>query len=199
MENRVYGVGVNDSTLQVHQSKKKLPEYRLWCKMLERCYSDKYHQSHPTYKRCEVEPFLLSFTNFYNFVRSLKGFGEVDEKGRPFQMDKDILVKGNKTYGVDTICFVPQEINLFLINAKLIRGELPVGVTYCEVIGKYRSRMMVFSKKKHIGYFSSAEEAFTAYKVAKERHAQVLAEKWKDKIDPRVYNALINYEVSIDD
>lgn len=199
MENRVYGVGVNDSTLQVHQSKKKLPEYRLWCKMLERCYSEKYHQSHPTYKGCEVEPFLLSFTNFYNFIRGLKGFGEVDEKGRPFQMDKDILVKGNKTYGVDTICFVPQEINLFLINAKLLRGELPVGVDYCEGNGKYRSRLMVFNKKKHLGYFSSVEEAFAAYKVAKERHAKVLAVKWKDKIDPRVYNALMKYEVSIDD
>lgn len=196
---QVYGVGVNDSGIPVKKYGKELKEYNLWRCMLKRCYSDEYHQVQPTYKECEVEPFLLSFTNFYNFVRSLKGFGEVDEKGRPFQMDKDILVKGNKTYSVDTICFVPQEINLFLLKRTSKRGELPIGVYYDKSAGRLVSRLSLGKKKLFLGCFDTPEEAFNAYKVAKEAQAKVLAEKWKSKIDTRVYDALMNYKVSIDD
>ena len=41
--------------------------------------------------------------------------------------------------------------------------------------------------------------AFNAYKVEKEIFVKELAEKWKDKIDERAYNALISYQVGIDD
>lgn len=61
---------------------------------------------------------------------------------------------------------------------------------------------MAFSKKKKLTYcgsYGSVEEAFSAYKVAKERYLKELAEKWKGKIDDRAYEALINYEVDIDD
>lgn len=196
---KLYGVGVNDSGIPVKKDGKKLKEYDLWGCMLKRCYSDEYHQVQPTYKECEVEPFLLSFTNFYNFVRSLKGFGEVDEKGRPFQMDKDLLVKGNKTYGVDTICFVPREINMFVSKCRAIRGELPIGVGFDSRRGVYRASISLNNSQKFLGHFSNPEEAFSAYKFAKEQQAKVLAEKWKDKVDERVCHALLNYEVSVED
>ena len=44
-----------------------------------------------------------------------------------------------------------------------------------------------------------AEEAFLAYKQAKELHIKEVANKWKDQIDPRVYEALMNYTVEITD
>ena len=34
---------------------------------------------------------------------------------------------------------------------------------------------------------------------AKEKQVGVVANKWKDRIDPRVYEVLINYEVDIND
>ncbi|QVG64031.1 HNH homing endonuclease/ putative DNA-binding protein [Acinetobacter phage Mithridates] len=195
----VYGVGINDFDTPVVIQGKAIHSYTVWKHMLRRCYSDKYHQSHPTYKGCEVEPFLLSFTNFYNFIRGLKGFGEVDEKGRTFVLDKDLLVKGNKTYGVDTICFVPQELNLFLTTCGRSRGDLPVGVSWSEPDKRYRSQITLFGKVTHLGNYKSVEEAFMAYKLAKEAQAKELAEKWKDKIDQRVYDALMNYTVSVSD
>ena len=42
-------------------------------------------------------------------------------------------------------------------------------------------------------------EAFNAYKKAKENYLKELANKWKGKIDPRAYEALMNYEVEITD
>ena len=195
----VYSCGVNDFQGPVILNGKAITEYYLWKSMLARCYSPIFHKRNPTYKGCEVEPFLLSFTNFHNFVRNLKGFGEVDEKGRPFQMDKDLLVKGNKTYGVDTICFIPWEINAFLTNNSAVRGDLPVGVVYHKRDDVYQATFRLYGKTTYLGSFKTPEEAFVAYKNAKEQQAKVLAERWREKIDPRVYDALMNYEVNLDD
>ena len=50
-----------------------------------------------------------------------------------------------------------------------------------------------------MGFFKTELEAFEAYKQAKESFIKEQAEKWKSQIDERAYNALMNYEVDIDD
>jgi hypothetical protein len=52
---------------------------------------------------------------------------------------------------------------------------------------------------KHLGTFDTPEEAFQAYKVAKEEYIKEVADKWKDKITEKVYQALYNYKVEITD
>ena len=47
--------------------------------------------------------------------------------------------------------------------------------------------------------FKTELEAFNAYKKAKESFVKEQAEKWKGKIDPRAYEALMNYQVEITD
>ena len=54
-------------------------------------------------------------------------------------------------------------------------------------------------KREYLGFFKTEIEAFNAYKQAKEKYLKELAEKWKSQIDERAYNALMNYEVHIDD
>ncbi len=54
-------------------------------------------------------------------------------------------------------------------------------------------------KREHLGLFKTELEAFNAYKQAKESFVKEQAEKWKGKIDDRAYNALMNYQVEIDD
>ena len=54
-------------------------------------------------------------------------------------------------------------------------------------------------KGKQLGHFKTELEAFNAYKVVKEAYIKEVANKWRDQIDPRVYTALMNWEVSIND
>ena len=54
-------------------------------------------------------------------------------------------------------------------------------------------------EKSYIASFSNPIDAFNAYKQAKELYIKELANKWKDKIDIRAYNALMNYQVEITD
>ena len=54
-------------------------------------------------------------------------------------------------------------------------------------------------RSEYLGCFKTELEAFNAYKKAKESFIKEQAEKWKSQIDERAYEALMNYEVSIDD
>ena len=54
-------------------------------------------------------------------------------------------------------------------------------------------------RREHLGHFKTEPEAFNAYKTAKESFVKEQANKWKGKIDPRAYNALMNYQVEITD
>ena len=54
-------------------------------------------------------------------------------------------------------------------------------------------------KSERLGIFKTEIEAFKAYKTAKETFIKEQANKWKDKIDPSAYEALMNWTISIDD
>ena len=54
-------------------------------------------------------------------------------------------------------------------------------------------------RKKSLGYFTCPIDAFNAYTAAKEEHIKYMANIYKDQIDPRAYDALMNYRVEITD
>jgi len=190
----VYGVGVNDWNCVVTASGKLIDEYCLWKHMLERCFSNNFKQKHPTYTNVICCNDWLCMTKFIEDVSKLKGYGL---KG--WQLDKDILQKGNKLYSKDTCCFVPKEVNYLLTKSDKTRGEWPIGVSFFKITCKFQASFSINGKKRNLGYFNTPEEAFQAYKTAKEAHIKAVATKWKDQLDERVYQALINYTVSIDD
>lgn len=189
-----YGVGINDWVGNVSVGGKNVWEYVLWNDMLKRCFSEKYKQKHPTYKDVTCSKEWLSMTKFIEDVSQMKGFGLSG-----WELDKDILVKGNKLYSKDACCFVPQEINSLLTKSNKARGEWPVGVYFHKASGKFRAQLTTNGKQKHLGLFDTAEEAFFAYKAAKEAQIKVVAQKWKHLLDEWVFQALMSYEVAIDD
>lgn len=190
----VHGIGITGDS-QVKVDGKHTKEYRLWREMLNRCYNVGYQKVQPTYIDCSVSENFKYFQYFKEWCNNQIGFNSVDEKGKPFALDKDILVKGNRVYNEDVCVFVPQEVNLLFTKRDKSRGEYPIGVSF----HKSRGMLTATLNNKYLGYFNTAEQAFQVYKTAKEAYIKEVANKWKDKIDPKVYEALMNYEVHIDD
>ena len=195
----ILGVGVvGDEVTKVNGN--RLKEYNLWQALLSRCYCDKFHVKCPTYKDCSVSDNFKYYPYFKEWCNNQIGFNVLDDKGNHFELDKDLLIKGNKVYSEDACCFIPREINVALIYNQTKKGNHPIGVSYSKVNNKF----VVYVKKgngsrEYLGYFEDASVAFLAYKASKEAYLKELANKWKDKIDPRVYEALIGWEINIDD
>lgn len=195
MSKLVYGAGFNDKTRLVFVDGKHIKEYTLWQDMLKRCFSGKYQTRYPTYNGCSVSENFLNYSFFYDWCQEQIGFGGVDEKGRYWQLDKDLLFVGNKTYSETNCVFVPQEINLFFNDYCNARGDYPLGVSFNKQVGKFVARCNINGKLKHLGYFNTAEEAFGVYKPFKEALCKQLALKWESEIDSRLFNAMMNWSV----
>ena len=169
-------------------------EYQLWNNMINRCYNEVTRQNHLSYVDCSVSDEWKYLSKFKDWCNKQIGF---DQEG--WCLDKDILVKGNKVYSPETCCFVPPEINCAVTNNKIVRGQFPQGVIYNCTKTRYRARIKRSNKWQSLGAYDTPEEAFYAYKPIKESHIKSLANKWKDQIDPRVYEALMNWTIEITD
>ena len=191
----VCGVGILGAKYPITVNGVKTKEYVLWCHMLERCYSDSFKKKRPTYKGCEVSDNFKSYEYFYEWCQNQIGFGI-----QSFELDKDLLVKGNKVYSDDTSIFIPAEINLLLTKRTASRGGHLIGVCWSKTHKAFIARVNKGKgKRENLGFFKTELEAYNAYKTAKESFIKEQANKWKGKIDVRAYNALMNYEVGIDD
>ena len=191
----VLGVGIVGDKYNCKINGKYVKEYQLWTDMLKRCYSEKRHLRHPTYKDCEVGNSFKSYEYFYEWCHSQIGFGN-----EGWQLDKDLLVKGNKVYSENTCVFIPKEINLVLTKSDKKRGEHPIGVSWHSKSKTFVAQVNKSKgKSEHLGLFKTELEAFNVYKQAKESFIKEQANKWKGKIDNRAYDALMNYQVEIND
>lgn len=168
--------------------------YNAWRGVIRRCYSVQNHAKHPTYKDCEVDERWHNFQVFAEWF-----YQNCENHMQNWALDKDILIKGNKTYSPETCCFVPQEINSIFSKSDSKRGEYPIGVGITKS-GKYFTKIAKYSGNSNIiSYHSTPEEAFESYKIAKESYIKEVADIWKDQIEPRVYQAMHNYKVEITD
>ena len=191
----VYGVGVLGAKYLSRVNGRNTKEYELWQSMLERCYSDNFKKRQPTYEGCEVSDNFKSYEYFYEWCHEQVGFGN-----EGFHLDKDLLIKGNKVYSEDSCVFIPREINSMLIKRTASRGEHLIGVCWNKANKAFMAQVgKNKGKREHLGYYKTELEAFKSYKTAKESFVKEQAEKWKDKIDERAYNTLMNYQVEITD
>lgn len=160
-----------------------------WMRMLHRCYDEKVHKERPTYKGCLVDEC------WHNYQVFAKWFDDNYTDG--FVLDKDILIKNNRIYSPETCCFVPQEINGLFTKTNAKRGKYPIGVK--KEGDRFRADMSYKKNSTYLGAFDTPEEAFQAYKTAKEVLIKKVADKWKEQISNKVYKAMYNYQVEITD
>ena len=191
----VYGVGILGTKYLASINGVQTKEYKLWCCMLVRCYSNTYKKKYPTYEGCEVSDNFKSYEYFYEWCHKQIGFSN-----EGWQLDKDLLIKGNKVYSETTCVFLPNEINSLLTRREALRGEHLIGVCWCKTANAFIAQVNKGKgKREHLGCFKTELEAFNAYKQAKETFIKEQANKWKGKIDDRAYKALMNYTVEITD
>lgn len=183
-----FGKGLNDVSDVWNTCRKA---FSVWRSMLSRCYNPKYQEKEPSYIGCTVCDEWLRFSNF------LKWFEDNYVEG--YQLDKDIIHKGNKVYAPEHCAFVPYEINYLLLRRQRRRGDEPIGVVFDKKRKTYRSCVQYKGKQKYHSYHKSREDAFATYKREKEAIIKATAGEYKDKIDVRVYDALMKYEVEITD
>ena len=191
----VYSIGIlgtkHPSTINGVLTK----EYELWQSMLQRCYSDAFKKQRPTYEGCEVSNNFKYYEYFYEWCHKQIGFSN-----QGWQLDKDLLVKGNKVYSEDSCIFLPQEVNTLLTKREALRGKHLIGVSWHKTKKAFIARVNKNKgKPEWLGLFKTEIEAFNTYKTAKEAFIKEQANKWKSQIDQRAYNALMNYQVEITD
>lgn len=173
-------------------SKKNKAAYTTWTSMLKRAYSFEFHTRYPTYKDVTVCSEWLNFQNFAEWFYNQEFSEAKDEKGNKYHLDKDILDKGDKVYSPQNCCFIPQELNGLFRDKYLSTGNLPKGVHFVIKKGRFRASLSVYGKTKHLGYFETQEEAFQAYKKAKESYVKEVVEDWKGLVSSEVYQAITN-------
>lgn len=195
-----YGIGyVGVGKFKTQINGRNTKEYNCWFNMFTRCYDNANRtKSHMRYIGCEVckewhdfQVFAAWFWQNYFFL-----------DGEDIELDKDILIKGNKLYSPETCCFVPESLNKFFTKSNFSRGKYPIGVSKdmernCFVAvctNKYGK-----VKEKLFKRFHNFEDAFLCYKDFKEKCCVQMAEYYKDILSNNVYNALIKYKVEITD
>ena len=169
-------------------------EYMYWYKFISRCGSN-YQKTRPSYVGCKISPLFKDYDSFVLWCRQAIGFNEDG-----YHLDKDILgvTLGKKEYSEDTCVFIPQEINSFL-TTKRVNITYYTGVSFQQKYNKYIvSCSQLNGKNKTLGRVDCPKVGYLMYKAEKVRLAKILADKYKNNVDPRVTRILSNFEVYLD-
>ena len=201
MKKLKYGVGINDAdyVLRIYEElprtngkrNQKLiwrcPFYGRWVNMLQRCYSKFCQEKQPSYKGCSVCEEWLTFSNFKSCME------QQDWEG--CDLDKDLLVKGNKIYSPETCVFIDKRLNKFLVKRDKCRGDYPLGVSYhtnpkriSPLKHPYRADISDRGERICLGHYLTPEEAHKAWQKAKIKKAQDLA---ASQTDERIVQGLL--------
>lgn len=180
----VYGFGICDADYPITKEewvdgKKKrvwvCTFYRTWRNMISRCYRDYKLNQKPGYKDCWVCDEWKRFSVFKKWMEAQ------DWEGK--ELDKDILVPGNRIYSPEKCVFVGHELNSFVIDPKSGGRKYPIGVRKRSGDDKYEARCRnPFTKTtEYLGCFATTSEAHSAWKQRKHELACQYAETAADQ------------------
>lgn len=192
---KVYGVGGNDAHYKttkwetidgVYTCVWECPIMKTWRNMLYRCYSkapsNRTHQ--PTYADCYVCDEWLTFSNFWRWMSEQPYNGN--------ELDKDILRVGNRVYCPEFCVFVPNQINMFVVDCKGNRGKYTLGVSWEKSRGKFRATCSnpTTNKQVIIGRYDKEIDAHMAWRKTKLMFAKELCKTHNIRDD--VKNAILD-------
>lgn len=147
------------------------PFYIKWASLRDRCTGEKFKERFPTYSDVNCCKDWLLYSNFKIWMENQPWVG--------MELDKDIIMQGNKTYCPEYCRFVPQRINKLLSDARKTRGNFPLGVYYKqkssdmvnELSKPFVAKVSRFDSKRGcsetLGTFSDKMLAHKAWQTAK--------------------------------
>ena len=188
----VYGIGINDVMISGFSTSKI---GRRWYNIIKRTdrRNPNIYGFETTYKDCTLDPRWFKLSAF-------KEWSEQWDDYENKEIDKDILIPGNKIYGPETCLMVSKSVNLFFrpnIKRNLARGVHHVSKFKEGGKNPYSASIVRWSeklKKKsriHLGHYPTIEEASAAYESARKEEIQFLIET---ETDIRVKKALIKQQ-----
>lgn len=187
----VCGVGfIGHGRYQPTANGKISKSYSQWKDMIVRCYDENLRHKHPTYKDCTV---CDEWHNFQNFAEWHEA--NYPKDGKPYQLDKDLKVIGNKVYSPETCMFVSSAVNKFTVDCGSSRGEHMVGVCKPGERLIARCRNPITGKHEHLGLFDNELKAHLAWRNRKSWMAYELA-MTQDMSE--VKQALLNWKRALD-
>jgi hypothetical protein len=166
----------------------------LWAGMNQRTLvGGEYQKIKPTYIGVETSDNFKNFQYFAEWCQHQIGFLCKNGNGSYWQLDKDIVGNG-KLYSENTCVFVPSHLNSFLSGPRISKHGLPTGIT--KVGNGFKARCSDGRGERiYLGYFHTLEEAAASYKSAKERAAREMAAIWQGRVDDRVVEKLLEFEL----
>jgi hypothetical protein len=167
---------------------------RVWNCMNNRCRpGGSVQKKQPAYIGCSTSVNFKDFHFFAGWHENQIGFG-LDT----YELDKDILIPGNKLYSEDRCVLVPSALNTFFSDSRAIRGAYPQGVVWHPQRRKFQAQIKIDNKNTYLGLFATVDLAASAYKEAKDSEAQ----RWYNRlvagefiVDPRVIEAIKNWRL----
>lgn len=185
---KIYGVGINDAEYVTHYRiggrELRCPFYNRWHDLLKRCFSIKFHEKNPTYKACILCHDWCVFSKFKQWM--------IGQNWQNRQLDKDLLIPGNKIYAPDRCLFIPQALNKLVTVSLSSRGLYPIGVHYHKQNRKYVASIHLGDGQKYIGSFKTPEDAHKAYIEVKNNYILKLAKQY-EITEPKLSLALIQH------
>ena len=170
----VYGAGfVGVGGYATSENNKQSTSYKVWQAVIRRCYDKAFHEKAPTYKDCTVCDEWLNFQNFAKWFE--------DNYIEGYELDKDLLTPNNKHYSPEMCIFVPARVNTLLGDCGSARGEYPQGVSLEKKTGRFKAQCQQGSGSRHIGFFSTVNEAVSAYRKFKKKVILKVAGEQSDK------------------
>ena len=167
----IFGVGINDADYftQTKLNGKTVvcPFYMRWKSMITRCYSPNYHKQFPTYVGCEVCSEWLTFSVFKSWMQ--------DQEWEGNQLDKDLIIPGNKIYSPEACVFISAKLNYLFLDCGSARGKYKQGVYFNKTRKMYVALCCVDGKQLTVGSFESEKDAGKAYNKFKKKHVENIA------------------------
>lgn len=185
----VFGVGTNDAPYKTHiktnGNRFECPFYSKWQGMLKRAYYQPYKERNPTYKDVSVCDEWLIFSNFKKWMKTQDWEGN--------ELDKDLLVQGNKHYSPELCLFISHKINNLVASCSISNGKLKSGVVARKDNAKnsFAASCSDKGRQKHLGYYNNEDDAHDAY--VKYKYKIIHSEAMKQ--DEPIRSALLSIKI----